>query len=377
MKIKGIDISTYQKNVDYAKVKADGVEFAILRIGYTGYGKGKKQAKDVEFETHYEGFKKVGVPLGGYFFARGTSAEEGRKEAEYVLSLIKGKSFEYPIFYDTEDTHYQAKATKAQNTAAVKAFCETIKAAGYKTGVYAGKYWLRDKLNDNELKQYDHWIAQYNTECTYTGEYTMWQHTSKGKVNGISGNVDMNWCYVDYIEKKEEAPTPVKKTVDQLAKEVLDGKWGNGDDRKKKLAAAGYDYSAVQKKVNELLEEKATPKKTVDQLAQEVLAGQWGTGEDRKKKLSAAGYDYSAVQKKVNELIEDSKKKAFKAGAKIYLKNVVIFGSSTATAGKMIKPGYYYIYDGVSFNGRYRITNAEKRVGKKPIWANVTGYVKL
>ena len=178
MAIKGIDISKYQAGVDYKKVKADGVEFAILRIGYTGYGTGKHQAKDTLFETHYKGCKDAGIHVGGYFFGRGVSAEEGKKEAEYVLSLIKGKTFEYPIFYDTEDTYYQAKATKAQNTAACKAFCDTIKAAGYKTGIYASKSWFTDRLNDNELKAYDHWVAQYYNKCTYAGDYIMWQYTS-------------------------------------------------------------------------------------------------------------------------------------------------------------------------------------------------------
>ena len=166
MAIKGIDISKYQTGVDYKKVKADGVEFAILRIGYTGYGSGKRQAKDSLFETHYKGCRDAGIHVGGYFFGRGVSAEEGKKEADYVLSLIKGKTFEYPIFYDTEDTYYQAKATKAQNTAACKAFCDTIKAAGYKTGVYASKSWFTDRLNDNELQAYDHWVAQYYNKIT-------------------------------------------------------------------------------------------------------------------------------------------------------------------------------------------------------------------
>lgn len=106
---------------------------------------------------------------------------------------------------------------------------------------------------------------------------------------------------------KEETPAPAgeKKSVSEIAKEVINGLWGNGDDRKARLKAAGYDYDAVQKEVNAQLSGKATaPKKSVTEIAKEVIAGKWGNGDDRKKKLTAAGYDYSAVQKKVNELLK-------------------------------------------------------------------------
>ena len=105
---------------------------------------------------------------------------------------------------------------------------------------------------------------------------------------------------------KPSSSTGNKKSIDEIAKEVLAGKWGNGTDRKKKLIAAGYDYSAVQAKVNELLggsKTNSTPKKSVEEIAREVIQGKWGNGEDRKKKLTAAGYDYSEVQKKVNKLL--------------------------------------------------------------------------
>lgn len=335
--MKGIDISTYQRNIDYNKVKADGINFAILRIGYTGYGAGKNQAKDVQFETHYAGCKKAGIHLGGYFFGRGVSAAEGKKEAEYVLSVIKGKSFDYPIFYDTEDSYYQAKASKAANTAACKAFCDTIKAAGYKTGIYASKYWFQDHLNDNELKGYDHWVAQYNTKCTYTGTYTMWQYSDKGKVNGISGSVDVNYCYVDYVKDNTKVEPP-----------------------------------------------KAEPKKTADEVAAEIVAGKggWGNGAVRKQKVTEYGLDYNVVQAKVNALIAKQNTKPVvkakpKKGDAITLKNKPLYANATTKKSSGNKSGTYYIYDGEKINGRYRITNKPKNCGKKPVWLYVTGFVEL
>lgn len=124
---------------------------------------------------------------------------------------------------------------------------------------------------------------------------------AEGKyISGVYGWVDLST-----VSKKESAAAP-KKTVDELAREVINGKWGNGTDRKNKLTAAGYDYSAVQKRVNELCSQQtaAEPKKTVDELAREVINGKWGNGTDRKNRLTAAGYDYSAVQKRVNELLK-------------------------------------------------------------------------
>jgi len=130
----------------------------------------------------------------------------------------------------------------------------------------------------------------------------------------VSGYNCRNWQkhgklpYITYIASTTAAaptqPTSSKKSVDAIAKEVIAGKWGNGDDRKKRLTAAGYNYSAVQKRVNELCKQPASSKKSVDAIAKEVIAGKWGNGAERKKKLTAAGYDYSAVQKRVNALLK-------------------------------------------------------------------------
>ena len=157
--------------------------------------------------------------------------------------------------------------------------------------------------------KYPLWVAQYNYRCTYTSnKYGIWQYSSEGRVNGISDNVDMDYCYTDYptIVKNggcngyKKPMTTEKKTVTQLAKEVTEGKWSNGDERKQKLTEAGYSYSAVQKKVNELCE-----KMKIDEVAKEVIQGKWGNGDERQQKLADAGYDYGKVQARVNELMKE------------------------------------------------------------------------
>lgn len=384
MAIKGIDISKYQRGVDYKKVKDDGVEFAILRIGYTGYGTGKRQAKDSLFETHYKGCRDAGIHVGGYFFGRGVSAEEGKKEAEYVLSLIRGKTFEYPIFYDTEDTYYQAKATKAQNTAACKAFCDTIKAAGYKTGVYASKSWFTDRLNDNELQAYDHWVAQYYNKITYKGSYIMWQYTSKGKVNGIKGNVDMNWCYKNYVEKTTvPTPTPAPATPTPVAPKPTtptNQTFGNTGDKitlsKANLYAAstsanpsgGPKTGTYYIWSNEVINGRIRITNTRERVGK---AGQV-TGWVNITQISTpvptpAPAPVTPTPKPVNR---------YAVGAEVKLVKGKLYVASTGKRA-LTKTKTYYIYDGIKINGRYRVTNNRKNCGKKPLALYVSGWVEV
>ena len=369
MAIKGIDISKYQTGVDYKKVKADGVEFAILRIGYTGYGSGKRQAKDSLFETHYKGCRDAGIHVGGYFFGRGVSAEEGKKEAEYVLSLIKGKTFEYPIFYDTEDTYYQAKATKAQNTAACKAFCDTIKAAGYKTGVYASKSWFTDRLNDNELQAYDHWVAQYYNKITYKGSYTMWQYTSKGKVNGIKGNVDMNWCYKNYVEKTT-VPTPAPAPKPTTPTTQTFGKTGDKITLSKANLYAASTSSAPS----------GSPKTGTYYIwSNEVINGRiriTNTKERVGKTGQVTGWvNITQISTSVPTPAPKPVNK-YAVGAEVKLVKGKLYVASTGQRA-FTKTKTYYIYDGIKINGRYRVTNNRKNCGKKPLALYVSGWVEV
>ena len=272
---KVIDVSYVQKNIDWNKVKAAGIKGAIIRCGFRGYESGKLQ-EDERFMEHIKGAHKAGLKIGVYFFTEGINAAEGKAEAAYTLNLIKkaGIPIDYPIAIDTEYIRVtKGKQPRANNlsvakrTEVIKAFCEEIKKQGYEPMIYASLLWFSNNLNMAKLP-YKIWCAQYYKKCQYKGEYVMWQYTSEGKVNGVSGVVDMNHCYIKDAPKKEEnvtnnskVPTNNSKvttnvaalSIDELAKQVLEGKWGSGADRKKNLEKAGYDYDKVQAKVNEIL----------------------------------------------------------------------------------------------------------------------------
>lgn len=312
----GIDISTWQKGFNFDKAKAEGVEFIILRGAYSN-------SKDSCFEDFYKSCKARGIPVGVYHYSMAKSVMDAKKEAELMLNILKGKQFEYPIYLDVEDKT-QAKLGKSVLTSIIKTYCDTLEQAGYYVGIYSTYYFLRDYTNVSELNKYDKWIAQWNTRCTSPIPYGMWQfggETNKIRSNKIAGvTCDQDYAYKDYPTqiknaglngfKKSQGTNTTHtqekplKTATELAREVIDGKWGNGEDRKERLTAAGYDYKAVQAEVNRLLQPN---KKTVDELAREVLDGKWGNGADRKARLTATGYNYDEIQAKVNELCRPKK----------------------------------------------------------------------
>lgn len=206
MKIWGIDVSKYNYPIDWEKVKAAGVQFAILRVSsYKNMKNPNTIYKDPYFESFYKGAKAVGLPVGCYFYSQCENEVQAKKEANFVLECIKGKKFEYPIWIDVENIHTLKNTTKTQLTNAVITAMDILEKAGYYTGIYTGKYILRDELNDSKLNKYDKWIAQYSSKCTYTGKYNMWQfggetnYLTNKKVPGVGNDVaDQNYCYVDY-----------------------------------------------------------------------------------------------------------------------------------------------------------------------------------
>lgn len=191
--MKGIDVSKHNGNVNWSHVKADGVKFAIIRAGY---GKEISQ-KDPQFENNYSGCKSNGVPVGAYWYSYAMSEAEARQEAAVCLQVLKGKTFEFPIYYDIEEKR-QFALGKAKCSAIAKAFLETLEKAGYWVGIYSSKSFLSTYFTDEIRTNYAVWVAQYDTRCTYCGQYGIWQKSSKGKVYGVSGNVDINECFIDY-----------------------------------------------------------------------------------------------------------------------------------------------------------------------------------
>lgn len=224
MSMKGIDVSKHQGNVNWSHVKADGVKFAIIRAGY---GKEASQ-KDIQFENNYAGCKSNGIPVGVYWYSYATTPDEARKEAAVCLSIIKGKTFEYPVYFDIEESKVLALG-KFACTAIAKAFLETVEKVGYFVGIYSSKSHLESCFTEELRTRYAVWVAHYGVEkTTYHGQYGIWQKSSTGKVYGISGNVDVNECYVDYPAAIKKKGLNGFKTVQTAAKPAQEKSWKKG-----------------------------------------------------------------------------------------------------------------------------------------------------
>lgn len=196
---RGIDVSKYQGNIDWGAVAASGINFAIIRVGYRGSSSGAL-VQDPYFKKNISGATKAGIKVGLYFFTQAVNEAEAVEEASMAMSLASGYKVTYPIFIDTESASGGRAngLSKSARTAVVKAFCQTVRNGGYKAGVYASKSWYANQLSASALNGYCIWVAQYNSSCTYSGKYDMWQYSSKGSVSGIKGNVDMNISYTGY-----------------------------------------------------------------------------------------------------------------------------------------------------------------------------------
>lgn len=273
--LKGVDLSVHNGTVDFATLSKN-VDYAIIRAGY---GKLASQ-KDKKFEEYYAGCKKYGIPVGCYWYSYATSVSEVKQEAQVFLNVIKGKQFEYPVYFDFEEKS-AFNTGKSNCSAMVRAFCDTVEQSGYYVGIYMSRSPFNSYMESDIKDKYTLWLAEYNSRLNYNGHADMWQYTSTGRIGGVNGNVDMNWCYTDFPSKikaaglngfpKGSTPTPQPtptKSVEEIAKEVLAGQWGNGDERKKRLAEAGYDYAAVQKAVNALLNQNDNT--TIEPVAQKT-----------------------------------------------------------------------------------------------------------
>ena len=250
----GVDISKWQRGFDFDKALSEGVEFVILRGAYS-------TSKDTCFETFYKQCKAKGIPVGVYHYTMAKTVDEAKKEANAMIKILAGKQFEYPIYLDVEDKTQKALG-KDLLTAIIDTYCSTLENAGYYVGIYSTYLYLRDYTHIDKLDKYDKWIAQWSTKCTSKKPYGMWQfggETNKIRTNKVAGvTCDQNYAYKDYpaiiknagLNGFHKAGT---KTVDEIAREVIDGKWGTGINRKNRLQKAGYDYYSIQKRVNELM----------------------------------------------------------------------------------------------------------------------------
>lgn len=188
--MKGIDVSRHQGNIDWQKVKNEGIEFVIIRAGY---GRESSQ-KDPMFEANYAGAKAVGLPIGAYWYSYADSVEDANRELSACLSCIQGKTFDFPVYYDLEESSIAALG-KETCTKIAETFCEGIENAGYWAGIYANTNWLTNYLNHDYLSgKYTIWLADYRSNYNTTLKRDIHQYSSKGIIDGISGYVDMNNC---------------------------------------------------------------------------------------------------------------------------------------------------------------------------------------
>lgn len=289
----GIDVSVHNGTIDWQKVKASGIDFAIIRAGY---GKLISQ-KDARFERNYAGATAQGIPVGAYWYSYAVTPAEAEQEAHVFLEAIKDKKFDFPVYIDIEEGN-TFRTGKNNVNAIIKAFCDVMEKAGYWVGIYSSRAAVQAFISTENQQKYALWVAEWGAKCNYNGTYGIWQNSDTGRISGINGNVDTDICYVDYpaiikaagkngFTAADEmttactAPEPSKSLllpVSKVARQVIGGEWGNGTERMQRLTAAGYDYKAVQAEVNRLLATTSARTHTVrqgDTLS--ALAKRYGT----------------------------------------------------------------------------------------------------
>ena len=199
----GIDVSYHQGDIDWEAVKADGVDFAMLRVGYRGYESGMINI-DERFHEYARGALDAGLDVGVYFYSQAINPEEAYEEANAVLEEIKDYEVMYPVVFDWELVGEESSRTNdvaaetLNECAAV--FCNTIARGGHIPMIYSVKRMALMKLDMSRLSGFDFWLAEYREEPEYPYEFKMWQYASDGKVSGIEGEVDLNMSFIDYSE---------------------------------------------------------------------------------------------------------------------------------------------------------------------------------
>lgn len=194
MATDGIDVSYWQGTIDWDKVKANGIEFAILRCGFGSTG------VDTSFERNVRECERVGIPWGAYYFCYARSESDARRELANCLRILGDKKPLYPVYYDLEDDATIGSQSDDTILRIAKIFVNGIKDAGFWPGIYASVYWFQTRLTDPWYDTKSKWVAEYNDVNTYNKPYGIWQYTSTGIVNGINGYTDLNYGYVNYPE---------------------------------------------------------------------------------------------------------------------------------------------------------------------------------
>lgn len=252
---RGIDVSYAQGKVDWSKVKSSGkVNFAILRAGY---GREISQI-DSQFERNYSECKRLGIPVGAYWYSYAKSTEGARKEAKTFLQAIKNKTFEYPVYFDMEEPSQFALGKQICSDMA-EAFCSEVEKAGYYTGLYSSTSYLNTHLTDSVKNRYTVWVAQYNKELTYKGTYGIWQYGvaghskydtfSTGSVPGVNGQCDLDYAYVDYPAIIKNAGLNGFKAENSSNESGKDNSESNDNDKADTLEQILQHVASIDEKI--------------------------------------------------------------------------------------------------------------------------------
>lgn len=275
----GIDVSAWQKGFNLANAKSQGFTYCIAKAGGADSG----YYKDRCFENFYAQAKANGMNIGAYYFGRAFSVEDAVREAGYFIQYLAGKDITH-VYYDVEGSMLNQGYQHLTDN--INAFCQTMINNGYACGIYTSESHFNSRFNDAQLVMFPHWVARYSTKPPTLKSIALveiWQYG--GSVNYIRDpkiagtTVDQDQINIEWADEPNLAVVPVivdvapKKSVDQLANEVLAGEWGNGVIRKAKLILAGYDYSAVQKRVNEIVEQRKDTKKAYVVVKGDTLSG--------------------------------------------------------------------------------------------------------
>lgn len=203
---KGIDVSKHQGEINWKKVSEDNISYAFIRAGFRGSSEGKL-VEDEFFADNIKGAIDNNIQVGIYFYTQAMTEEEAKEEAEFVLDLIQPYPITYPVVLDLEeansDSARTADMTKEEYTKAAIAFCETIKEAGYTPMIYGNLKTFMIMLDMEQIEEYDKWFAYYDTSVYFPYDFKIWQYSSKGRVSGIKGDVDLNVGMKDYSQNQE------------------------------------------------------------------------------------------------------------------------------------------------------------------------------
>lgn len=224
--IAGVDVSEYQGDIDWEKVKAAGIDFAIIRVGFRTYGGGEIQL-DTKYVQNIEGALSAGIKVGAYFFSQAVSTEEAVAEADAIIDALEPYDISYPVVFDWEMIYGENARTDTVGVETLAdcciAFCERVRSAGYKPMIYSNKNTSLMKLDLPRIKDYDFWLAEYNTEPTYYYDFDIWQYASDGYIPGISGEVDMNISFRDFSKAETDKPAETATTATTTSAETTSG----------------------------------------------------------------------------------------------------------------------------------------------------------